>query len=388
MKKLILLLCLIPLLIFGFSPDRDIPDLNISFETYPFFLETMYLQKLCVFDEMVIPDNEFILSDRMSLKTNYYDYDYNIMFRDVRTERTYITEEYSNDLNYGIGFINSNLRNRIYASLYYKDNDYYLRSHTMVSMINESPYDYKNRLHFRYKNILLMSDIEKDKYNILMGYSSECGYIVGGYDNDKILPVRISLSIKGIHLSGTIEYDINSKGHKEDIAIMYPIRFNKFTFVPMFLYNDEIKIAVGLLYRIVPMVSSFINYSGYTDNIVESGLRFANRNIFSDIAVMVEADSMQYTLRLSIGIKYDYIMFNGICSYKDEMEFSINSFIEKSFFNGNLIPGIFVSYDDNNELYSAIITKIIDVDLYAGVNLNFNSNEYLIKGGLTWYFAE
>ena len=105
MKKLILLLCLIPLLIFGFSPDRDIPDLNISFETYPFFLETMYLQKLCVFDEMVIPDNEFILSDRMSLKTNYYDYDYNIMFRDVRTERTYITEEYSNDLNYGIGFM-------------------------------------------------------------------------------------------------------------------------------------------------------------------------------------------------------------------------------------------------------------------------------------------
>ncbi|MCK4523465.1 hypothetical protein KAU15_00935, partial [candidate division WOR-3 bacterium] len=357
MKKLILLLCLIPLLIFGFSPDRDIPDLNISFETYPFFLETMYLQKLCVFDEMIISDNEVILSDRMLLKTNYYDYDYNIMFRDVRTERTYITEEYSNDLNYGIGFINSNLRNRIYASLYYKDNDYYLRSHTMVSMINENPYDYKNRLHFKYKNVLLMSDIDRDKYNILMGYSSENGYIVGGYDNDRILPVRISLSIKGMHLSGTIEYDIDSKDHKEDITIMYPIRFNKFTFVPMFLYNDEVKIAAGLLYRIVPMVSSFINYSGYTENIVECGLRFTNRNIFSDIAVMIEADSMQYTLKTSMGAKYNYIMFNGICSYKDEFEFNINSFIEKSFFNGNLIPGIFVSYNDNNELYSAIITK-------------------------------
>lgn len=388
MKKLILLLCFIPLLIFGFSPDRDIPDLNISFETYPFFLETMYLQKLCVFDEMIISDNEFILSDRMLLKTNYYDYDYNIMFRDVRTERTYMTEEYLNDLNYGIGFINSNLRNRIYASLFYKDNDYYLRSHTLISMIDESPYDYKSRLHFRHKNILLMSDIERDKYNILMGYSSEYGYIVGGYDNDEVLPVRMSLSIKGFHLSGTMEYDINSKDHKEDITIMYPIRFDKFTFVPIFLYNDEVKIAAGLLYRIAPMVSSFINYSGYTDNIVECGLRFANKNIFSDIAVMIEADSMQYTLKSSTGIKYNYIMFNGTCSYKDEVEFSINSFIEKAFYNGNLIPGIFISYNDNNELYSAIITKIIDVELYAGVNLNFNNNEYLIKGGLTWYFSE
>ncbi len=388
MIRSMLLLCFAPLLIFSFSPDREIPDLNISFETYPFFLETMYLQKLCVFDEMIISDNEFILSDRMLLKTNYYDYDYNIMFRDTRIERAYMVEEYSNDLNYGIGFINSNLRNRIYASLFYKDNDYYLRNHTRISMINENPYDYKNRLHFRYKNILLMSDIEKDKYNVLIGYSSEYGYIIGGYDNDEILPVRMSLSIKGIHLSGTIDYDINSKDHKEDITIMYPIRFNRFTFVPMFLYSDEIMIAAGLLYRIVPEVSSFINYSGYNENIVECGLRFANKNIFSDIALMFEVDSMQYTLRASTGIKYNYIMFNGICSYKDEMEFSINSFIEKSFFNGNLIPGIFVSYNDNNKLYSAITTKIIDVDIYAGINLNFNSNEYLIKGGLTWYFAE
>ncbi len=388
MRKLILLLCFIPVLISAFFPDREIPDLSISFETYPFFLETMYLQKLCVFDEMIISDNEFILNDRMLLKTIYYDYDYNIMFRDRRTEKAYMIEEYSNDLNYGIGFINSNLRNRIYASLYYKDNDYYLRSHTLVSMINENPYDYKNRLHLQYKSILLMSDIDRDKYNVLMGYSSEYGYILGGYDNGKILPVRVSLSVKGVHLSGTFEYDINNKDYKKDITLIYPIRFNKFTFVPMFLYNNEIKIAAGLLYRIIPSLSSFINYSGYNENIVECGLRFANANIFSDIAVMGEMDSMQYTLKASTGIKYNYIMFNGICSYKNEMEFSINSFIEKAFFNRNLIPGLFISYNDNNELYSAIITKIIDVDLYAGINLNFNNNEYLIKGGLTWYFAE
>ena len=390
MKTALTIITLIPIILLGFSMDMKSGAMQSSFDEFPFYLQYYNSLSIYCFDDLELTD-DFIFNDMLSTRSLFHD-DYGIIVNIPYMNRNFTIKQSSSNLHYGIGFINSTVSNnvylsRLYGSLLYNDNNYTIRTHSYIRLQENSPYNYKNSINAVYRNIMINADIDSDDYSAMAGYYGKHGYAAVGYSKNRTIPVQFALNYMKINLMGDIYYDMDSARVEGDIVAIYTMRLGRIILMPLIHFNDSIAAAMGIAYRSTPEITNYLNYM-YSSNIISAGIRVDNDFIMGNINAAYNVDDKQYSFDLSVTGNNDFAVMNANMHYDSLLSWSGAINPRQSFFNNNLIPGIYSSYKNNNDLFCALTLKLIDAELFCGAVFYLGEQKYMIKGGMKWYFSE
>lgn len=153
-------------------------------------------------------------------------------------------------------------------------------------------------------------------------------------------------------------------------------------------YDGEFNIHTGILYRMLPRWSVLINYQRHGENYIEGGFRYSSESVFANGGCRFNADSSVYEAVFSAGILSNYLSSGINIVYGNDENINVLVSMNKSFFDGNLVPGIILGMQSRDVYRTMIGTELIDAYIFLGSDWNIADKTYLIKGGLQWYFEE
>ena len=385
MKIIISFLIIIPVIITAYYQDTDIADMNISFDEYPFYLNYYYADHLSIFDGIDYKSPEVFYPDRLFTRTFFYD-NYSVFIEDESIKKIYSIKPILNELNYGIGIINSSVRNRIYGSLFFADSQNTVHANTLVSLIKDNPYAYRNTINFMHRNAIIRADIDNDHYSLQGGFQNDKIYLIAGMDNDKVVSIKWNMELLNTNF-GKTEYNSNDNSTEELIYASYPIRIGRSLIVPRIIYSDSLLINLGYSYRILPQMTLISSYSGLNNHSFNAGIRYDEKHILFNSIVKYMYPEKRTEYFMSGVLHGDNFLFSLDMSYDSLPTYCTSFYFVYPFYDGNLKPGLFCEYNSNQELYIAAVIELIETEIYAGTVLYLDKREYLIKGGFTWYFS-
>ncbi len=390
MNKYIILLLLVffYISIFAYYTSINLPYSNCSYETFPYFFNIYnnenylsFFYNQYNFDELTNNRENNIMSlfYDISYKRIYYSDDMNIAFLDNKR---------NDNLYYGINLINNTLINNIHSSLFLQNNNYFISGYSNFIKQSYNPYLYYNQLFFSYKNLAAFSTLNTNEKEFLLGYIDKNILILSGYNNAHYIPINIKINEFNFSLFTNLQYYYDTKNYEYNIKLMYYNYFNRLHFLPSIKYiNDSLNILGGLLFRLYPDISIFSNYN-YEKEKVSSGIKFYNNNIFANYQLSYFYTINQMRNELSFLLNKKYLSFSFNFEYTDSLIFRSEILLKTYFYNGNLQPQVFISYDYSDLLRTFLNIKLIDAFLILGSEWDLDKKTYLLNGGIQWYFYE
>lgn len=386
------LICLAYALIslFLFNPDMGSDALGSSFDAFPFYLEYNNTGSL-FFKHETDSLRSIVYDDLLSRRTLFYD-NSTLAITVPVMNRTFAIEDNEHELHYGGGIVNSSVGNRvyysqIYGSLAYRDDVYRVRALSYLSMEENAPYNYKNSINIVYRNLLLGTEIDRDNYSIMGGYYCDSFLAAAGYGKNRLIPILFALNMRSFNIFGDMQYYMDSKTLEGDITAAYYMQINRFLIMPILQFNDSLSAGGGISYRMTPEITNYLNYI-YNSNTLSAGIRGDNALIMSNVNAAYDISNKRFTYDLSFAGESPFFIMNCQLHYDTLISWRGGVQLKKQLFSGNLIPGLYVSYKNNNDLYCALTVNLVDAEIFGGAMFYINEEKYMIKGGLKWYFSE
>lgn len=389
MNTLICFVYILPSL-FLFNPDMGSDALGSSFDAFPFYLEYNNISSLLFKDDA---DNlsDFVYDDMLSRRTLFYD-NYHLAITVPVMNRTFAIDKNMHELHYGGGIVNSTAENRvyysqIYGSLVYRDDIYRVRALSYMSIEENAPYNYKNSINIVYRNMLFKTEIDRDNYSVMGGYYCDSFFAAAGYGKNRLIPVLFSLNMRSFNVFGDMQYYMDSKTFAGDITAAYYMHMDRFLIMPILHFNDSLSAGGGLSYRMTPEITNYINYI-YNSNTFSAGIRGDNALVMCNVNAAYDIRNSRFIYDLSLTGESPIFVMNCQLHYDTLISWDANVQLKGQLFSGNLIPGAYISYKNNNDLYCALTVKLIDAEIFGGAMFYLNEEKYMIKGGFKWYFSE
>jgi hypothetical protein len=196
------------------------------------------------------------------------------------------------------------------------------------------------------------------------------------------------VNFHGLFAYTDIRYNYKSKSIDGYLFSKYHINLGRLHIIPQVIYDSILTSRIGALYRILPEVSFYANYTRRADdNIISSGVKYFSTKLNADI-LPVFYDSGGFGSKASVDLFLKHIKLNANLSYQDSLLFDAFSSLSYPLLKGNFTPSLLIGYDSNKKLDLFINLRIIDVDIILGSRFFMDTKEYLIKGGVTWLFSD
>jgi len=366
--------------------DSKMPGIDNYYETYPFLLNIHPSGNIMEFDNSGISSDVFYIDD-LRIAPEFYDRSYSDIYGHDKLGINFVDCKPDTSLYYGISFLNNMNRNRVYLSLFSEDR-VTVRSFALIDMVRDNPYNYKTFTNIKRDFITLSAGISRDKKTIEAGIKNDFITATAGISDNESVPATIILNYKRITAISEFSYYYNERDIESDIKVFFPFSYRRFHITAIGGYDGQFSFHTGILYRILPRWSVMMNYQRSGGNFIEGGFKYTRENVFANAGFRFNADSTVYEAVLSAGILNNYMSSGINIVYSNEENINILLSMQKTFFDGNLVPRIILGMKSRDIYTTMIGTELIDAYIFAGSDWNIADSTYLIKGGLQWYFEE
>jgi hypothetical protein len=386
-KNTLFILLAAPLLVGALNFDVMMPDGESSYQTYPFFLN-IYNTENVLFSENILQGDNLLSGRCREISGSMYSFMSKRMYYDYVSKTGYSLLEMPGTTSYDISIIRDLLSTRIYASLGKEDSFLKLNSLSGVYIENNSVSQHQTEFYGEYKNILLDVNVLQEKFEALAGYSHKIFKSEIGINNSNQIIEREAVNFHGLFAYTDIRYNYKSKSIDGYLFSKYHINLGRLHIIPQVIYDSILTSRIGALYRILPEVSFYANYTRRADdNIISSVVKYFSTK-FNAYIIPVFYDSGGFGSKASVDLFLKHIKLNANLSYQDSLLFDAFSSLSYPLLKGNFTPSLLIGYDSNKKLDLFINLRIIDVDIILGSRFFMDTKEYLIKGGVTWLFSD
>ncbi|MFO8061305.1 MAG: hypothetical protein R6U31_00080 [bacterium] len=366
--------------------DNEMPGIDNYYETYPFLLNVHPAGNIMEFDNSGISSSIFYIDD-LRIAPEFYDRSYSDIYGHDLLGISYVDQDPDTSLYYGISFLNNMNRNRVYLSLFSEDT-VTVRGFALIDMIRDNPYNYTTFTNMTRDIISLSAGISRDRKTIEAGIQNDFITATAGISDNRSVPATIVLNYKRLTAISLFSYHYNERNLQSDIKVFLPLSYGRFHITAIGGYDGQFRLHTGILYRILPRWSAFMNYQRHGENHIEGGLKYSRNNIFANAGCRFNADSTVYEAVFSAGMVNNHLSSGINMVYGNEDNINMLVSINKSFFDGNLVPRIILGMQSGDVYTTMIGTELINAYIFLGSDWNMTDKTYLIKGGLQWYFEE
>ncbi|MGE3063234.1 MAG: hypothetical protein AB7T10_06325 [bacterium] len=386
-NKTIIILILFPVLIIGLEFDEKMPDNASSYETYPFFMH-LYIAENPIFSENSLQSDKIFASENRCFTGSHYSFMAPLIRFDPVIETGFAKFEIPHKTSYDLSIIRDPSSTRLYSSLGKEDSISSVSSLSRLYLEGSTLIEHETDFYLDYKKFILTANVLQSKFKVLAGYGKDDWSLHIGYGNPDRILGRASFANRGFYFFSECGYNYKTNSIDAILFSKYHYSYERLHVTPQIFYDSVLVAQMGVLYRLLPSLSVYSNYSRRESlDFTEAGVKLNTGSLKTDI-LPLSYNGEIFGSKASLLAEYKYLMLNVNAEYFDSLTFGCLAKASVSLLGGNLTPSIIAEYKSDEVLDIFLNLKLIDADIFFGGRLFLNSKEYLVKGGLTWLFAD
>ncbi|MDD3803666.1 MAG: hypothetical protein PHW02_04650 [bacterium] len=386
-KVFMMLLAGFAFLLTASAQDKSMPDKASSYETHPFFMN-IYDSSNPFFSENILQGKMLFASQNRIFSGSMFSFMARTEFYDPAAEIGFAEFIVPNKTSYDISIIRDPFTTRLYASLGKEDSVSSISSLSRLYLEGQTLLEHETDFYGDYNGYAVSANIRQNRFSFLAGLKKESFSAQAGAASGNMLLGRGFFLKSNFYLFTDFNFNYKTKSIDGIFYSKYHYSNGRLHITPQAVYDSILFLQAGILYRILPEISGYANYSRKNNlNAASAGIKVNAGGLKADI-LPISYEGRTAGARTSVLYERGWLSLNANAEYFDSIAFDLNGAAGADFFNGNLVLKLITGYSSRAVASIFLVAKVIDANLFFGGDFAVETKEYMLKGGFTWLFKD